>query len=1337
MLSKFFSLAILLLVTSYGYAASGAPVQVASSKEGVREVRTFPEMKLRGYGTVSGRLFETSSGSVLEVGCETPEKARLLQAKYLSDLQVLPGVSQESTPVSGGDLHSYAAAGQGGVAALQSDKSVFILAADSREKLAELYDHTLTGDKLNASSTPQVKVPMFLDRWDKFGFRFYYTYAWTGPEGRAKPDAKKKTSGPAYDFLQDFEFAKKNGHSGLVFWLSPLDIDTAEGLSNESNLDYAIKAATENDLPVGVNLTVYKPAAWLFNRYPDQMAAKMPQFLGTGMNAGQPFRQSTGKISAVSTSLFDTSLAINQEIVRKLAALPNVVSYLEPHGELRRPGMNIFMEYGPVADPSFREFLQKRYATIADLNKKWGSHFADWNQVRVPEMAEFAGWNDQAIDLTGTWRLSHEELQDGTKPIFNERKIAKETKGRPIASLGAPAEWFAPDFDDAGWPEIVIPGNDKGFLWPNIPAVVRRTFDVPADWLSKNKRAWIYVWDLNEASGDKVKVVLNGETVGEEVAGGKNEGHWGAFEVTSALKAGKNQLSIRLPRGVLRYRVYITGIEPAQYPDLGPALNAKWADFSDWTAWTIVDSTRRGIEMIRQVDADRPIDVMAPDAYADGVKTLAKMYGVNFKNTGYMAAFWADFLPAVMRGAGLPCSVEPGGPAQDLPTLKTMLGNWSTEGIQGVDYFQHIGTILWNPELKDFFERNLNLFKLIGKYHAPPAEVAALYSVRPHTLTVPWNIDPSRNLDSGYFTWNVRANLRGLYESDGITESSFEEGDASKYKVIFDTNTSFMDEKLRADIEKYVSDGGTFVSFVETGRHSSSHPDVWQLSQLTGYEVLPSAPSEGDRDTETVRRLKPAHGQSIVTDRLGKSMTYGASLKRIASDAQDILVWNDKTVAAGIRPIGKGYLVTIGCRFSDLRIPDRVADMERSASDPLTLLLKSILAWRGVTPVAADFGPNNRSVILRHFLSNNGLYDVWVLFNQDSQHPASGSLSFPEKTSPTWGYQVVSGDKMEIEKGKLPLSLAPLETAAFLTPRYEITGAPADWFALQRGWWQGTVAPPASKLPPVSPRLSLDLGQDWSFHPLADGDSAEAFVGADVNDSAWEKMPLGVWNLPKHRDVRRAILRRTFVVPEQWGPGEISLWIQGEKDPTFIDSARIWVDGKLLRDWTATGLAGETAGGIFKPGSSHALAMEITGSGTLNGTRGTAWLWYRPKPEDSLDLSGEWHAGNDLLHFDEAITLPGMYDAFALRKIVELPAQKEGLNVVLAVQAGEGLGGIIFNGKFLARVSGATGERFDFNVTPWVKLGQANEIELLHSRGPGKGEIKSVSLDFYKPATYP
>ena len=61
---------------------------------------------------------------------------------------------------------------------------------------------------------------------------------------------------------------------------------------------------------------------------------------------------------------------------------------------------------------------------------------------------------------------------------------------------------------------------------------------------------------------------------------------------------------------------------------------------------------------------------------------------------------------------GLASDCEPGSGAVDLDDFKRFMGRWSTEGTQGIDYFQHIGDILWKPAVKDYFSKTLNLWHL-------------------------------------------------------------------------------------------------------------------------------------------------------------------------------------------------------------------------------------------------------------------------------------------------------------------------------------------------------------------------------------------------------------------------------------------------------------------------------------------------------------------------------------------------------------------------------------------------------------------------------------------------
>ena len=1298
----------------------------------------FPPIKLRGYGEISGQNWTLGNGlSLLEITAPSEEKARLVQAKFLSDLQVLPGTKVVELRSGDTKIHTVQAEGQGFVAAFQSGAKTYLLSSATEEAFLKVVAENNVADLRAAKSQPSIEVPMWLDRWDKFGFRFYYR-PWERPKDKAQAEG--------YDFTKEFEFAEANDRSGLMLWATLNQVDTAEGLTNEGWWDWAAKEAAAKKLPVGLNImSGGQGRSWINNRYRDQMKQKMPGFVGGYHKIADPSLGGNGSLSWNATTGKDEELGILQDILRRYITNPNITTVLEPHGELRHGNHDIFLEYGPVADAGFRKYLQQKYPSIADLNKAWGSDFAEWSDVRVPEVASFLGWGDEAQDLVGSWRINYEELAEGQN--FTVAELSRSPlRSKATPTKPAPQEWFAAEFDDAAWPAVKMPGNDQIVFMPQRPAVVRRSFDVPQAWLKKHPQVWLYLWDLNTSVGDKVKVVLNGQVVGED-AMRHTVPHWGAYDVSKYLKAEGNQLSIRLPKGMLAYRIYLSPVGPKQYPNLGRELNARWVDFVDWTGWSRVDMARRGVEMIRQVTPDIQIDFMAPGYYADGVRKLALDYGGNFKNTGYMGAFWADDLPALMRGAGLPFSLEPSGPASSLPGFKKQLGLWSTEGIQGIDYFIHIGSIMWPEELSKHFTDNLRLIKLIGKYHAPTAEVAALYPTRGTALTgYPWGLDPNTNLTSGYWNWNVRANLRGLYESDALTESAFGDKTADKYKVVIDTNTSIMDEKLLGDIERYVRDGGTFVTFVQTGRHGDLEQDAWPISQLTGYKVTHIDPIEGEKVVKS-RTIKPAPGQDIFSGDWSDVPANGLSLEKVAPDAKDLMLWEDGSVAIGMRPLGKGYIVQIGSKFTADKIPNRIEPRKGRigpreqeadrATQALTQVFQQLLAWRGIEPAGGSFSPANSPVLLRHYISNNGLYDVWVAWNQSDSEEAKGEI-VTGVPGDTWAINVGSGERITISDGKIPVSFTPYETVGYLTPRHAMAQVPTKWFELQRGWWRGTKEPSGGTLPVPTHRNSVSLQNDWAFRPLAAGEDATAFIGPDVDDAGWEKVSFGIWSLPDKKDVKRAILRRSFTVPDSWTEGEPSLWILAWFKETFADKGKVWLDGKLISDKGEEGVINANPDGVLKPGSTHTLAVEIEGEGSLVGARGSAWLWLWRKPAKAIDLAGEWSGSQDAMSYaKEATKIPGKFSDRYLKRSVQIPEDYKGSNVVIDVQSEGPVLGVMVNGKWLRRFHHLFEPRFHLNITPWIKFGEVNEIELVCSDKPKKASIQSVNLNFYDSPEYP
>ena len=540
---------------------------------------------------------------------------------------------------------------------------------------------------------------------------------------------------------------------------------------------------------------------------------KMPGFTGSAYFLMSPYLGGQGILSWSATTGEDAVLGLLQQSVRRFANDSNVVSFLEPHGELRHGAQDILLEYGPVADAGYRRYLQGKYGTLAAVAARWGIDLKTWDDVHIPELASFAGWGPEAIDVGGAWRVGYETLLEPAKPAY-----FYDSRGTP-KSQPAPEDWFQPGFDDSGWPEVPGAGNDQQMFLQKRPAVFRRAFEVPAAWKKKHRRVWLYEWDMNQATGQEVRVVLNGKDVGRG-KGTPIAPHWSATEITEALREGTNTLAIRVPQGYIAYRTYLSPVEPKQYPGLGEDLNAQWVDFVDFTQWSRLGSVRRGMEMIRQVAPNQGITLMSPDAYADGIKSLAEAYGGEFHNTGYMAAFYADYLPSLMRGADLPFSLEPGGPAENLAEFKHFFGLWQTEGVQSVDYFIHIGDILWNAEIKAYYEARRKQFALMGQSHFPKAKLA-FFVLRPHRATdrlILGDLHPTPALP---VVIGIGIRRRLCFTNIPMTVcrrvlSPTATPDA--YRVIIDCNTSIMDESMVSDIEKWVRNGGVFITLAQTGR---------------------------------------------------------------------------------------------------------------------------------------------------------------------------------------------------------------------------------------------------------------------------------------------------------------------------------------------------------------------------------------------------------------------------------------------------------------------------------------------------------------------------------------
>ena len=1270
-------------------------------------VHEWPAAALRGYGEVSAKGTTADAFSSLEIVCENAEKAGIIHAKFVSDFHALGGIRDESCPVGGVAVPIIEVPDQGVVSAFRNGASVYVVASPTQAGWLDGVS-SLKRKLAGAELTPQAKVPMFLNAWDQYGFRFYYR-PWETPKGVKWSD---------YSVLGEFDFAKKENGRGFVFWAETANVDNAVGLDNDLWWDWAARAASRRGLPVVINTMNVEPT-WLLNGRRDEGMALMPQFCGSYHSVADTSSAGRRSVSWCATEAKDEQLAPIRRIVERASKNPNTLEYLEPHGELRHGDYDIFLEYGPVADASFREFLKEKYGHVSQVAQRWSCQqtLKRWDDVRVPDVATFLGYGAEALDLTGLWRLGYEPLP------------------------GAAAEWSGAAFNDAAWPQIQAPGNDLMMFLEKKPAVFRRSFEVPEVWLHGGGQVWLYVWDLNsgEHLKEKITAALNGVVIGEDLTHHATS-HWGAFEVGGALHAGTNTVAIRVPKGFLGYHVYLSKHAPKQYPDLPDGENARWVDFADWRQATRIAAARRGMEAIRSADPDRSIICMAPDSSISGVKKLCEQFGAHFHNTGHMGAFWNEFLPMLMRGSDLPFSLEPGGPADSLQGFKRMLGYYFTEGIQAIHYFIHVGSIYWPDDIRGHFERIRPLIDTVGKVHPPKAEIAMLFSDRIDNLTgFPWGQNPNVNLASGYFSWPLNGEFTGEYDFDGLTDQDFADGTADPYKLIIGANLSVMDEKLVKEVEAWVRKGGIFVAFVQTGRHTPEKKDAWPISRLSGYEVTGiSATRPTPSDPYEVAdwwNFTFAPGQSVFKPGewdLKNVKANGLKLKATVPDCQDLVRWEDGSTAIGLRQLGKGYVVHMGLKFC--RQP-----LWHGWSDRTEKLFLQLFVWAGMRRVPAVA----EGVKFRHYVSNNGLFDTWTLWNEKSDKARETSLVFRDGLKPAFCREVGADAAVGLTAGAdgLPavrgIHLEPLETKIFVTPKNQIMAAPAEWLALQRNWWRGAKEVGHAKAPVTTgqpataesgEQATLDFTEGWRYKVLDEAVTNDptplTAVGAD--DAAWPVRRLDCWAVPEELPSRRVLFRKTLQIPKAWRKGDVELWLKSWFSWTASGKARTWLDGREITQ--GDGRDGLVVTSGLEAGSIHTLAVEIRGEGQVCGVRGNTWLAFTKRPERVLDLAGEWTASKDYLTAGPAVKLPGSCDAKLLSRMVDVPADFGGKRVYLRLKTSHGLTGCLVNGCYVRRHHHALGDTTFLNIAPWLKPGSANRIEIVAG---GNAEIKELALWVY------
>ncbi|MDQ2732137.1 MAG: hypothetical protein M3Y56_10795 [Armatimonadota bacterium] len=163
----------------------------------------------------------------------------------------------------------------------------------------------------------------------------------------------------------------------------------------------------------------------------------------------------------------------------------------------------------------------------------------------------------------------------------------------------------------------------------------------------------------------------------------------------------------------------------------------------------------------------------------------------------------------------------------------------------------------------------------------------------------------------------------------------------------------------------------------------------------------------------------------------------------------------------------------------------------------------------------------------------------------------------------------------------------------------------------------------------------------------------------------------------------------------------------------------------------------ETMGGVLKAGTTHVLALDTESHATLLGSDGPIWLYYLPDPKERQDLAGTWTGYSDSLHKMGDFQLPGNGKGMILSRTVVIDPAHAARNVVVYVEAAGDIFSLMINGQLILHGPQVREHITVYNITPMVKFGQENLIELLGHPGPQDKPVQTVEIRYYEKGVYP
>ena len=1227
---------------------------------------------LRGYGSVKASF----NNNFASFQCENKNFAEIVYAKLIRDIKEC---------ASSNPIQDYKV----GI----KDSIVYVVSANSKDEVDTL------SKKLNLEFPEPKPYPNYLDYFDLKALKFY---------------ARPMDSLYGLGVENHWPFAKKVGIEGLAF--HGINFAETKGPSSYSFLpwDYGIKDAERN----GGMVTLSPQFAgmmpqWFFERHPEKCAKVQTHTLVTewiqGVE-GMPF-DGDGKAMAAEK---DPQIAFQKMVLERYKdsnALGGWQFYCgKPIGDQFGKGMSgILWDGSDEAFKAQKEWLKSKYS-LQELSLRWtdkADSYKSWDDVPPMQLVDLIGgdWDKER------WDLGNLEWYWSKAP---DKKTWKGAKGWVEDES---VEICTPPPADVKWVRNELPPSNRNNFLEQGRSWNRVTLK-KCDWLEKNKGKKLYLRSVAYLM-DNGPVALWANGRKSSAPGGGVCNMFGlAIEPNTFRNDGTDEIIVELPSGRCGGRfagpISLSPNPVQNFPYSEKKINARYIDNIRFQNDKIIERNLKVYFLGRAIDPNRPISLSGADEpiFSD----IADIWGENgfsLQSTSTDGFYW-PFIPDLGRQHGFYFIGEPSADVAAEDRFDRNFGTIFYTGASSTAVFMDIEQYMkFETDSNGGMTKRKPITRLVGKYLIDEPSIGLYFS----TLSI--------LCDTGTpYHWNLaRGEAQGVhYDTAMVNDKTFGKlkDISTRYPLVLDCGADVMNEKMVADIKQYVKNGGTFVAFTETGRHTELERDKHPFSRISGFRTKPLKGGVQSLKFETQDTFPIWSGKTFNANGYGKythsNWRWNRALEKTSDDVQILATWSDGTIASGVRKLGKGRIITLASGFwreaSDIRgkwVPSR--------HNELTEQLFSQLGAKRTTKATSHH------IWTRKATSKNGLEDWFIGFNialnPETQNPFAVTANVEMKTDkkPTRVFDAFTGKDVEwiYEDGIVKIKnveFGPFKTRIFAaTKPIPLTEGLKTWWHEKITYWKRA---PKHPIPDVKIEKDKIIEfNEWEF-------STTPEIGG------WRKANNSTWKL-QFPDLKNysgpATYRAHFDIPET---AKDKKYIVRFTHSTIYDKADIFINGNKCGEFDQSRvhseLCGEIAFDISKfliYGKTNTIEVKVIGgSKFIAGICDLIWIYEEKQFVEEIDMRGEWTlVMKDFLAEKEG-KIPGKNFCRYLKKTVKIPSSWNDKKTYIRIVYPENtIGAILINGKSRNLPGNGHipfGTREVIYIGDLIKPGSDNTIEIWH-----------------------